>query len=203
MLRDLVEDPKRSKILHHAKFDALWLRIHFGWRMRGIRCTMLLSQLYWAGLQVRHGLGFLSERAIAAGAPGVWLVSKELQKSEWRWRLSNAQINYAATDALVMLPLFKWLGGLIAAAGMLPTALAECNAVAAFVEFEYNGLPVNPAMLADHIELWRRGRFRRWLRSMASRRDVVTVRWPTRRRPGDCFGGCADRVDTATEMVYT
>ena len=158
VLRDLVEDPKRSKILHHAKFDALWLRIHFGWRMRGIRCTMLLSQLYWAGLQVRHGLGFLSERAVAAGAPGVWRVSKELQKSEWRWHLSNAQINYAATDALVMLPLFKWLGGLITAAGMLPTALAECNAVAAFVEFEYNGLPVNPAMLADHIELWRRGR---------------------------------------------
>ena len=158
VLRDLVEDPKRSKILHHAKFDALWLRIHFGWRMRGIRCTMLLSQLYWAGLQVRHGLGFLSERAVAASAPGVWLVSKELQKSEWRWRLSNAQINYAATDALVMLPLFKWLGGLINAAGMLPTALAECNAVAAFVEFEYNGLTVNPAMLADHIELWRRGR---------------------------------------------
>lgn len=159
VLRDLVESRTRLKILHHAKFDALWLRIHFGWRMRGIRCTMLLSQLYWAGIQgTRHGLGFLTERAVAAAAPGVWAVSKRLQKSEWRWRLSNAQINYAATDALVMIPLFKWIGGLIHAAGMLPTALAECNAVAAFVEFEFNGLPVNPAMLNDHIEMWRRGR---------------------------------------------
>lgn len=158
VLRDVVESESTPKILHHAKFDALWLRIHFGWRMRCIRCTMLLSQLFWAGLPVRHGLGFLSERAVAASAPDVWLVSKQLQKSEWRWQLSNAQINYAATDALVVIPLFKWLGGLINEAGMLPAALAECGAVAAFVEFEFNGMPVNPAMLDDHIEMWRRGR---------------------------------------------
>lgn len=158
VLRDVVESESIPKILHHAKFDALWLRIHFGWRMRCIRCTMLLSQLFWAGLPVRHGLGFLSERAVAAKAPGTWVVSKQLQRSEWRWQLSNAQINYAATDALVVIPLFKWLGSLITQAGMLPAALAECGAVAAFVEFEFNGMPVNPAMLDDHIEMWRRGR---------------------------------------------
>ncbi len=158
ILRDVVESETIPKILHHAKFDALWLRIHFGWRMRCIRCTMLLSQLYWAGLPVRHGLGFLSERAVAAAAPGTWLVSKKLQRSEWRWQLSNAQLNYAATDALVVVPLFKWLGTLINDAGMLPCALAECGAVAAFVEFEFNGMPVNPAMLDDHIEMWQRGR---------------------------------------------
>jgi len=192
LLRDVVESETIPKILHHAKFDALWLRIHFGWRMRCIRCTMLLSQLYWAGLPVRHGLGFLSERAVAAGAPNVWLVSKQLQRSEWRWRLSNAQLNYAATDALVVVPLFKWLGGLINEAGMLPCALAECGAVAAFVEFEYNGMPVNPAMLDDHIAMWQRGRelaiqpfLQRYPGVDPNKTQVVAVALSL----DDCYGG--------------
>jgi hypothetical protein len=102
VLRDLCESTTRQKRLQHAKGDALRLRHAFGIRMRCIRCTMLASQLYWAGVRgLRHGLGFLSERAVAAGAPGVWAVSKRLQQSEWRWHLSNAQINYAVLHLLM------------------------------------------------------------------------------------------------------
>ena len=158
-LRDFVESPTRQKVLHHAKFDALWLRIAFGWRMRCIRCTMLLSQLYWAGLRgVRHGLGHLSERAVAMRAPGVWVVEKRLQKSEWRWKLSQAQLNYAARDAVVVVAIWKWLSARAKEDGMLGAAVAEMAAIPAFVECEFNGLPVNPAMLDDHIEAWKRGR---------------------------------------------
>lgn len=193
ILRDFVESSTRPKLLHHAKFDALWLRIQFGWRMRCIRCTMLGSQLYWAGIRgIRHGLGFLTERAVAMAAPGVWVASKKLQRSEWRWRLSNAQVNYAALDALVMLPLFKWLGGLLKDAGMMDCALAEFDAIAAFVECEFNGLPVNPAMLDDHIEMWRRGRLEaikpflaRYPGVEPSKTQVVAVALSL----DDCYGG--------------
>ena len=159
VLRDLCESTTRQKRLQNAKGDALRLRHAFGIRTRCIRCTMLASQLYWAGVRgLRHGLGFLSERAVAAGAPGVWAVSKRLQQSEWRWHLSNAQINYAADDALLMSPLWEWLASRLRAAGMTATAMAEMNAIAPFVEFEFHGMPVNPAMLEDHLTLWRRGR---------------------------------------------
>ncbi|TXH47408.1 MAG: hypothetical protein E6Q97_27310 [Desulfurellales bacterium] len=159
VLRDLCESTTRQKRLQNAKGDALRLRHAFGIRMRCIRCTMLASQLYWAGVRgLRHGLGFLSERAVAASAPGVWAVSKRLQQSEWRWHLSNAQINYAADDALLMSPLWEWLASRLRAAGMTATAMAEMNAIAPFVEFEFHGMPVNPAMLEDHLTLWRRGR---------------------------------------------
>lgn len=192
VLRDFVESETRPKILHHAKFDALWLRIHFGWRMRCIRCTMLLSQEYWAGLQVRHGLGFLSDRAVAMQASNVWLVEKKLQKSEWRWKLSAAQINYAALDALVVVYIYKWLAGLIKDAGIMPSALAECNDVPAFVEFEFHGMPVNPAMLDDHIEMWRRGRelaiepfLKRYPDVDPAKTQVVAVALSR----DDCYGG--------------
>ena len=120
---------------------------------------MILSQMYWAGVKgVKHGLGPLSERAVNTQAPHVWKVEKRLQKSEWRWRLSNAQINYAALDALIMEPLCSWLSTLMRKEGLSLAARAECDAICAFAEFEYNGMCVDPAMLDDHIAVWKRGR---------------------------------------------
>lgn len=193
IVRDLVEDETRPKILHNAKIDALMLRVHFGWRARCLRCTMLCSQLYWAGIRgIKHGLGFLSERAVAMQAPQVWLVEKKLQKSEWRWLLSNAQLNYAALDALVVVYIFRWLAGLIRDAGMMPAALAEMGAIPGFVECEYNGMPVNPALLDDHIEMWRRGRelaiapfLQRYPGVDPAKTQVVAVALSL----DDCYGG--------------
>lgn len=158
-LREVCESRTAAKLLHNAKGDALRLRIAFGIRMRNVRCTMILSQMYWAGVKgVRHGLGPLSERAVNTQAPHVWKVEKRLQKSEWRWRLSNAQINYAALDALIMEPLCSWLSTLMRKEGLSLSARAECDAICAFAEFEYNGMCVDPAMLDDHIAVWKRGR---------------------------------------------
>ena len=158
-LREVCESRTAAKLLHNAKGDALRLRIAFGIRMRNVRCTMILSQMYWAGVKgVRHGLGPLSERAVNTSAPNVWKVEKRLQKSEWRWRLSNAQINYAAFDALIMEPLCSWLSTLMRKEGLSLSARAECDAICAFAEFEYNGMCVDPAMLDDHIAVWKRGR---------------------------------------------
>lgn len=158
-LREVCESRTAAKLLHNAKGDALRLRIAFGIRMRNVRCTMILSQMYWAGVKgVRHGLGPLSERAVNTSAPNVWKVEKRLQKSEWRWRLSNAQINYAALDALIMEPLCSWLSTLMRKEGLSLAARAECDAICAFAEFEYNGMCVDPAMLDDHIAVWKRGR---------------------------------------------
>lgn len=159
VLRDVCESTKTKKLLQNAKGDVLRLRHAFGIRTRNIRCTMIASQLYWAGVRnIRHGLGFLSQRAVDANAPGVWAVSKKLQQSEWRWHLSNSQINYAADDALLMLPLWNWLASKLQEAGMTPTAMAEMGAIAPFAEFEFHGMPVNPAMLEDHLRLWRQAR---------------------------------------------
>ena len=193
ILRNVCEDRAVVKGLQNAKGDVLRLRIAWGIRTRNIRCSMLASQLYWAGVKgIRHGLGFITERAVQANALGVWLVEKRLQRSEWRWKLSNAQINYAATDALVMWPLLRWLLTLLKDAGMQAAAEAEFGAIAPFVEFEYHGLPVNPAMLDDHIRMWKRGRelaiapFRRRYPGVnPSQPQVVAVALTK----DDCYGG--------------
>ena len=193
LLRELCESRKRLKILHHAKIDALMLRIHLGIRCRGLRCTMLLSQHYWAGIKGwRHGLGAVSARAVAAGAPGVWLVEKRLQQSEWRWLLSPAQLNYAALDAIVVLAIYRWLAGKAKDDGMMDSALAEMGAIVGFVECEVNGLPLNPAALDDHLEIWRRARaaaiepFRRRYPDVdpAKTREVAVAM-----TYDDCYGG--------------
>lgn len=159
VLRDLCESRSVKKILHHAKIDALMLRVHFGIRCRNLRCTMVLSQHYWAGIRgCRHGLGFLSARAVAASAPGVWLVEKRLQQSEWRWKLSTVQLNYAALDAIVVLTICRWLMGLCVADGTWESASAEMGAIVGFLECEAEGMPLSPALVDDHLEYWRRGR---------------------------------------------
>lgn len=145
-----LRDRARLTIAHHLKGDALLLRIAFGFVVRGARCTMLLSQLYWAGVRgCKHSLVAVLRRMGRK-------VDKRLQASDWRGHLSNSQINYAAQDPLEAAEAYRWLGRRIVDEGMRRSAEAEMAALPAFVECEYHGLPVDEVMLDEHIAIWRR-----------------------------------------------
>ncbi|MDX2032254.1 MAG: bifunctional 3'-5' exonuclease/DNA polymerase [Blastocatellia bacterium] len=97
---DLLERPRPVKIAHNAKFDAKFLMRHCGIRLGAAFDTYLASQLISAGDDSdRHGLEPVVRRFL-----GVEL-DKTAQTSDWSQALSERQLEYAARDAAVLLPL--------------------------------------------------------------------------------------------------
>ncbi|WP_333824922.1 ribonuclease D [Pinisolibacter sp.] len=93
-LEKLLADPKVTKIFHYARFDLAVLFHAFGVMPQPIFCTKVASKLTRTYTD-RHGLKDLCRDLL-----GVEL-SKQQQSSDWGAAdLSDAQMNYAASDVL-------------------------------------------------------------------------------------------------------
>jgi DNA polymerase I-like protein with 3'-5' exonuclease and polymerase domains len=121
-LRRLLEAPRPIKIAHNAKFDAKFIKHNLGADLGGIFDTLLASQLIGAGdIETRHGLDAVSARFLNES------VDKTERLSNWDLELSEAQLEYAARDAAILLPLREKL-----IAGLRSDSLIKC----AQLEFE-------------------------------------------------------------------
>ncbi|MDQ3805940.1 MAG: DNA polymerase [Acidobacteriota bacterium] len=173
-LRRLLAARRPVKVAHNAKFDAKWVRQHLGVELAGedggggdgdgaerverggLFDTLLASQLISAGEQEdRHGLGVVVERYLGE------TIDKSQQVSDWSGELSAAQLEYAARDAAVMLPLREKLVGQLRA-----NALGRC----AQLEFECV-VPLGALELAGiHLDT---ARWREQLAIVGKRRDAL------------------------------
>jgi len=99
-LRSLLGDPRRTVVIHNAPFERRVLGAH------DIPIPTVFDTLTWSR-RIRKGAeGGHSLRVVCARELGFWL-DKTQQASDWRRRpLSPAQIDYAALDAEVLLPLY-------------------------------------------------------------------------------------------------
>jgi DNA polymerase-1 len=141
-LHQLLASPAISKIVHHGKFDLKFLR-QAGLPVQGPLCdTMLASQLLNAGLHTRrHGLAELVQHFLHAE------LSKEEQSSDWSGDLTPDQLQYAATDAAILLPLRDVLLAELQRAGLVEAATLEWDCLPAVAEMELYGIGVDPAHL--------------------------------------------------------
>src|SRR6266545_4932499 len=99
-LRDLLSAPRPIKIAHNAKFDAKFIKHNLGADLGGVFDTLLASQLLGAGdIEERHGLDMVAGRYLNQS------VDKTERLSNWNFELSEAQLEYAARDAAILLPL--------------------------------------------------------------------------------------------------
>jgi ribonuclease D len=99
-LRALLAAVRPVKVAHNAKFDAKWTKHQLGTELGGIFDTMLASQLVSAGeSEDRHSLAAVAARYLDEA------VDKSEQLSDWSGELTPAQLEYAARDAALMLPL--------------------------------------------------------------------------------------------------
>jgi len=95
-LKALLCDPGVTKLFHFARFDVAVLRKYLGVRVAPIYCTKIASKLVRTYTD-RHGLKDLASELI-----GVEL-SKKQQSSDWgSEKLSEAQLDYAASDVLYL-----------------------------------------------------------------------------------------------------
>ena len=99
-LKRLLKASRPIKIAHNAKFDAKFLKHNLRVDLGGLFDTLLASQLIGAGdIEERHGLETVASRYLNES------VDKSERLSNWNFELSEAQLEYAARDAAILLPL--------------------------------------------------------------------------------------------------
>ena len=143
-LRELLSSTTTIKVFHNAKFDLKMLLHHFDLETRGLFDTLLASQLIGAGRhEGGHGLAAVSERHLGE------LVDKSLQVSDWAGQLSDAQYEYAAKDAELMLPLYQKLSAGLRELNLDGVAQLEFDCVLPIAAMELAGMALD-------VNCWRR-----------------------------------------------
>src|SRR5215213_7169241 len=150
-LRRLLAATRPVKVAHNAKFDAKWVSHYLDVELggdfdsgaeskneverAGLFDTLLASQLVSAGEQEdRHSLASVSERYLSVP------VDKTQQVSDWGGTLSAAQLEYAARDAQLMLPLRLKLVEALRSNALTRTAQLEFECVAPLALMELEGV---------------------------------------------------------------
>ncbi|MGH9968011.1 MAG: bifunctional 3'-5' exonuclease/DNA polymerase [Pyrinomonadaceae bacterium] len=133
-LRRLLEAPRPIKIAHNAKFDAKFIKHNLGAELVGLFDTLLASQLISAGdIEERHGLETVAARHLNE------TVDKSERLSNWNFELSEAQLEYAARDAAILLPLREKLIERLRAEALIKCAQLEFECVMPVADIELAG----------------------------------------------------------------
>lgn len=134
LLRRLLEAPRPIKIAHNAKFDAKFIKHNLGVDLGGLFDTLLASQLVGAGdIEERHGLETVAGRYLNES------IDKSERLSNWNFELSEAQLEYAARDAAILLPLREKLIERLKSESLVKCAQLEFECVMPVVDIELAG----------------------------------------------------------------
>lgn len=133
-LRQLLAAPRPIKIAHNAKFDAKFIKHNLGTDLNGLFDTLLASQLTGAGdIEERHGLEIVASRYLNEQ------VDKSERLSNWNFELSEAQLEYAARDAAILLPLREKLIERLRSQSLVKVAQLEFECVLPVADIELAG----------------------------------------------------------------
>jgi ribonuclease D len=117
-LKALLVDPETLKIFHFARFDIAAFEHWLGVKTAPVYCTKIASKLCRTYTD-RHGLKDLARELLSVD------MSKQQQSSDWGAdRLSDAQIDYAASDVLYLHQLRAKLDEMLAREGRADIAAA-------------------------------------------------------------------------------
>jgi DNA polymerase-1 len=133
-LRELLSAHRPVKIAHNAKFDAKFIKHTLGADLGGLFDTLLASQLIGAGdIEERHGLEAVASRYLSEA------VDKTERLSNWNLELSDAQLEYAARDAAVLLPLREKLIERLRSDSLIDCARLEFDCIMTVADMELTG----------------------------------------------------------------
>lgn len=117
-LKALLADASVEKLLHFARFDLAIIERDLGVTMTPVFCTKIASKLVRTYTD-RHGL-----KDVCREIAGVEL-SKQQQSSDWASSdLSEAQLNYAASDVLYLHAIADGLSAMLEREGRMDIARA-------------------------------------------------------------------------------
>ncbi|KKB11515.1 3'-5' exonuclease [Devosia geojensis] len=115
-LERLLADPAVTKIFHYARFDVAVLKHRFGVVTGPVYCTKIASKLVRTYTD-RHGLKDIVRELLNID------LSKQQQSSDWGGeKLSDAQLEYAASDVLYLHDLKRHLDRMLVREGRMDLA---------------------------------------------------------------------------------
>lgn len=114
----LLGDPNVTKIFHYARFDIAVLKNRFGVITGPVYCTKIASKLCRTYTD-RHGLKDIVKELLNVD------LSKQQQSSDWGAdKISEAQLEYAASDVLYLHDLKRHLDRMLVREGRMELARA-------------------------------------------------------------------------------
>jgi len=114
----MLENPNVLKLFHFGRFDIAAMYNAFGALTAPVYCTKIASKLVRTYTD-RHGLKNLLQELLQTD------ISKQQQSSDWGApQLSNAQLEYAASDVLYLHALREKLNTMLVREGRMETAQA-------------------------------------------------------------------------------
>ena len=126
------------KVGHNLKFDYQFLHAIYGISLSPLFDTMLAAQVLDGGnYAVSYSLEAVVERYLDES------LDKSEQRSDWSGVLSEAQLEYAAQDASVLLPLRDRLAASLEEERLGRISRIEFEAVAAIAEMELAGIKLD------------------------------------------------------------
>jgi len=147
-LRALLAAQRPIKIAHNAKFDAKFIKHNLAVDLGGLFDTLLASQLVGAGdIEERHGLKSVANRYLNEA------VDKTERLSNWDFELSESQLEYAARDAAVLLPLRERLIERLKAESLVKVAQLEFECVMTVVDIELAGFYMHKDRWLDQLAI--------------------------------------------------
>src|SRR6266699_5541540 len=147
-LRQLFAAPRPIKIAHNSKFDAKFIKHNLGVDIGGLFDTLLASQLVSAGdIEQRHGLEAIAGRYLNEA------VDKSERLTNWEFELSEAQLEYAARDAAVLIPLLDKLIERIKSLDLVRCAQLEFECVMPVVNLELAGFYMNKERWLEQLAI--------------------------------------------------
>ena len=138
-LKDVLEGGP-VKTLHNGKFDYQFLLAEHGISLSPIFDTMLAAQLLDGGnYGASYALEAVAERYLDEE------VDKSERRADWSGELSRGQLEYAARDAAILLPLRERLAEKLEEEELGYISKVEFGAVAAISEMELAGIKLDVA----------------------------------------------------------
>ena len=117
-LCSMLADPNVLKLFHFGRFDIAALQNAFGVTTAPVYCTKIASKLVRTYTD-RHGLKYLLQELLGVD------ISKQQQSSDWgAEQLTEAQLDYAASDVLYLHDLREKLNERLAREGRMEIAQA-------------------------------------------------------------------------------
>jgi len=152
ILRKKLNSHNCKKFIHNANFEGMWIGHHLKCPINSIVDSMILSQIYWAGLSRGfNAKGVKNPNSLEQVALRVLGVKpdKTNQGYDYGLPLGNSQLNYAALDAKLTLECGTKLLEMCYADGLQKVVDADLSAIPAFTMMNYKGIPTNKSLLEE------------------------------------------------------
>ena len=134
-LAALLENPDVLKLFHFGRFDIAVMYNAFGALTAPVYCTKIASKLVRTYTD-RHGLKNLLQELLGVD------ISKQQQSSDWgAAELTDAQVEYAASDVLYLHQLRDKLAGMLAREGRTGLAQAAFDFLPTRAMLDLQGWP--------------------------------------------------------------